>query len=444
METFFGIFEVIVNLFEYVLIFLLYNRQLRLPNNRRKLAIAVIFIGTALTTTLNFLGVDSIVSVLVLGAFDFLYAFLLFSGTKTMRVMCGIAPAVIFSVSEFITVLILSLFTDSVEEIMVKSTAIRFESQMLYISVIVVFFLAASSVKHKNEKYLPFFQRLFMIGLVAVCVFATSMLIKATLLLNEGNFSGAATICAVLSFVLFIICIGIIALFYSTSSVYQRNYDMQIAMQKAEYENKHTENLYDTYQRMRSWKHDTTSRLRIIKAFAHEGKNDEIVRFIGEAESEMSEFYSYVNTDHPAVDAVISNGMSIAKAHGITVRPVLLVPKDLPLGDMDMCSIFSNLLDNAIEAVDKIDSAHKKYIDLEVGTKSKMLFIQVINPSDGKYNFNRNGTLQTTKTDNTGMHGLGLARVKMLVEKAGGNIDISPENDKFCVRIMIPLKEVMS
>ena len=103
---------------------------------------------------------------------------------------------------------------------------------------------------------------------------------------------------------------------------------------------------------------------------------------------------------------------------------------------METAALFGNLLDNAINAQDAVQG--KKYIQLEVKTKGKMLSITVINSSSGNYRYAK-GELATLNKDRA-THGLGLKRIKSIAETHGGNLTVTPEDDRFTARVLVPLE----
>ena len=105
-----------------------------------------------------------------------------------------------------------------------------------------------------------------------------------------------------------------------------------------------------------------------------------------------------------------------------------------PLKQDEMCILLGNLLDNAIEAVREVERKKRK-IQVRMMTPNNMFLLENQNP----YEEVRKKTEQqylTTKTDHT-LHGLGLGSVKQIVEKNGGFLEISDENQEFQVNITL-------
>ena len=105
---------------------------------------------------------------------------------------------------------------------------------------------------------------------------------------------------------------------------------------------------------------------------------------------------------------------------------------------MDICSIFGNALDNAIESVLKIDDKEKRLIHVTVSKQKAFLMICIENYFEDKLKFS-NGQLETTKKDSN-FHGYGIKSIRYTVNKYDGAVDIDSKDNWFNLRILIPLQ----
>ena len=103
----------------------------------------------------------------------------------------------------------------------------------------------------------------------------------------------------------------------------------------------------------------------------------------------------------------------------------------------DICSIFGNALDNAIECVALIPEPAKRLIHLQVSERQGFLFIMLSNYCETQMEF-QNGMPVTTKTD-VKNHGYGVKSIKKAVEKYGGNVTWTQHNDEFEMKALIPM-----
>lgn len=104
--------------------------------------------------------------------------------------------------------------------------------------------------------------------------------------------------------------------------------------------------------------------------------------------------------------------------------------------DFTITSIFSNLLDNALESCKQYREHHPQndslFIHLSTDYKTKMFMIQMKNSKDPDIPFTR----QSTKDDST-LHGHGLSIIGSIAKDYGGTCQWSVEDDSFLSLIML-------
>ena len=107
----------------------------------------------------------------------------------------------------------------------------------------------------------------------------------------------------------------------------------------------------------------------------------------------------------------------------------------MTVGIKKRCTIISNLLNNAIEACEKIQE-DKRIIEFEIAGYNSQIFISVRNSYDMESIINQKQKFITTKEDKLN-HGIGLENVRRTVKKYDGDMRISQENERFIVTINI-------
>lgn len=105
----------------------------------------------------------------------------------------------------------------------------------------------------------------------------------------------------------------------------------------------------------------------------------------------------------------------------------------------DLFSLFGNALDNAMEAVCKLDDVEKRIIFVSVKEELGMAIIHVENNYTGEL-IMADGIPRTSKDDEF-YHGYGVKSIRMVVEKYDGNMALLPQNGIFNLNIAIPVPE---
>lgn len=145
-------------------------------------------------------------------------------------------------------------------------------------------------------------------------------------------------------------------------------------------------------------------------------------------------------TGNPIVDSLMSRKIPHIKSQGIDIQLNMMIPTHLPVDDMDLCVLLSNLLINAQEACERMqaqDEGRKRSIQLDMSQKKNFLYIYVENSYNGKLIY-QNGRYQSTK-ENTNISGIGLNNIGIIVDKYHGIMEITHDAETFRVRIMLPM-----
>ena len=112
------------------------------------------------------------------------------------------------------------------------------------------------------------------------------------------------------------------------------------------------------------------------------------------------------------------------------------------MSSMDIYSLFGNILDNAIEAVQRIpytEQENRRVIDFTLTRRNSFLMIQERNYFTGALDM-KDG-LPTTKKQDENYHGYGMKSIQMIVSKYCGNMSFRQDGDIFILDILIPLPE---
>ena len=155
--------------------------------------------------------------------------------------------------------------------------------------------------------------------------------------------------------------------------------------------------------------------------------------------SEASVQFSY-NTGSTILDAMLVEKQTQAAAISATIVFEGVVPGNL-IKPVDICAIFGNALDNAIEACKKCVAEYPKTITILSDFNHGFLFIQIKNPSSAVTIVNN--SVITTK-ENANAHGIGLRSIKTSVDKYSGAMRLSYGESEFCLDIELDLNPLLS
>ena len=106
----------------------------------------------------------------------------------------------------------------------------------------------------------------------------------------------------------------------------------------------------------------------------------------------------------------------------------------------EICSLFGNIIDNAIEAVSQNQDETKRTISLTVRSVGNLLSIHEENYYTGHLSISEN-KIETTKQDKSS-HGFGLKSIQMIVRNHHGDLSINAKNGIFNINILLPLEHI--
>lgn len=162
-------------------------------------------------------------------------------------------------------------------------------------------------------------------------------------------------------------------------------------------------------------------------------------QYLDEMEADIRSYEAQNKTGNSVLDTVLTGKSLYCQKHSIGLT-VVADGRNLAFMDvMDICSIFGNALDNAIECELKIADKSKRMIHLTLTTQKQFLLLQVENYCPDAPQF-RDGLPVTTKAD-TANHGFGLKSIRFAAQKYGGTTTVRAEDGWFVLKVLIPLPE---
>jgi len=206
-----------------------------------------------------------------------------------------------------------------------------------------------------------------------------------------------------------------------------------------EYQNKilskQVEEINNIYLTMRGWRHDYHNHMQKLKAHISLQQINEIKEYLNRLDKDLDNVNQLVETGNVNLDAILNSKISLALKKEIEVSYTTKPFKKLTVSDIDLCVLIGNLIDNAVEACDKIKYKKDKFIRLYIGIFQEQLYISVSNATIDKAR-KLDAEYISTKRGN---HGHGLKRISAIVKKYDGYINRENEPGIFNTEILLPL-----
>ena len=174
-------------------------------------------------------------------------------------------------------------------------------------------------------------------------------------------------------------------------------------------------------------------------AFSDEGIAQELLLHTSEKITQILEHSKRKKiSNHPLLDLILNQKREEAEKEGIIVNYLCEDMSGLQMSDIDICALFVNLLDNAIEANKKLPPGKEHSICFETKRKGRMAIVEASNPFNGVIYYEKEGILETTKEDKK-YHGYGLQSIRQTVEKYRGYLEINTDHSIFEIVIYLEI-----
>ncbi|MFV0529749.1 MAG: GHKL domain-containing protein [Lachnospiraceae bacterium] len=308
---------------------------------------------------------------------------------------------------------------------------------LVYAVLFVSYFLLEREHLSKSEYLHVDGKELFSSALIALSVFAIS---NATFVLSDTPLASA------LSSILYIRTLvdfaGLVLLFDQQDKreklrMRSENQTMNIMLSR-QYDQYRAS--LDNIELLRREFHDLKHYMVAIRSEKDPEKQQ---RYLTEMEQAILAQNAMTNTGNHVLDVMLTTKNSYCTRNHITFTCVADGKLLSFIHVKDICSIFGNALDNAIECVTQYASPEKRLISLTMMRRNQFLLIQFENYSEEPLTLTQDRLPRTTKS-NQQFHGYGLKSIQVAIEKYGGSMTLQAQEHWFTLQILIPIKEDVS
>lgn len=193
-------------------------------------------------------------------------------------------------------------------------------------------------------------------------------------------------------------------------------------------------NLLETDKNTRCFKHDIINHLMSLKSLEEKGEYGQLRIYLNDMLQDLDNvFEKQYNVGNDIADIIINHYLGPLNDK-CDIEVVGFIGDNLEISDKDLCTILSNLVKNAVEAVKDIDD---KVIKVKVEEGQEFFRITVENTFSGYVKKDRQGNIVTVKGDKIN-HGIGLGNIRNIVEKYHGKMNTIIEGNIFKVEIFLP------
>lgn len=388
----------------------------------------LLFVVTAIA--FNFTGIAILKSIYGIVSACILGLLLFKSQDKRRIVGAGVFFFLYLFIMDTLSVLLFTIFSGKTIEMVRSNIVLLFICGLGNQIMLLCFYkpIVALMKKHKFD-IITFQQNLF---LIVLALFEAILLIYIMSFIDKTS-SGVMLAMMITGF------LGLdtylIYLFETISQKYELEREIDLKKQQEEMQNSYYHSIETQYDHSRRLIHDMKNHMQTLEELYSLGSGVEAKHYAQTILESMDTLSGRFKCKNRVLTIIVNDKILKCDEQGIEISTHV---EDLDfdfIEPFDITTIFSNLLDNAIEACSKI-SMEKRKIDLRVYQFNEFITISVRNTYNGKLVWDKDNLVSTKG----GKHmGLGLKNVKSAVDKYEGTIQRKSDEKHFEVKILMSL-----
>lgn len=180
---------------------------------------------------------------------------------------------------------------------------------------------------------------------------------------------------------------------------------------------------------LRAQRHDFLNHLQVVYSLIEMEDYGEAAAYIQKVYGRITAVSRVMKTANPAINALLKVKVAACESAGVQVTlNIQSAWKDLPVPGWEMCKVLSNLLDNALDALEEVTPPERK-LTLTLTEDLQAFRFSVSNTGPMIPLKNRESIFQPGVTTKASGHGMGLYIVKTTLNDCGGDIQVTSDGE---------------
>lgn len=232
-----------------------------------------------------------------------------------------------------------------------------------------------------------------------------------------------------------ILLTSIYVLFYQGARILLERAELEKRSQLLEMQAHQYQTLQEYMAQTARLRHDFRHNLRLLHSLAEQGDIDSIQSFLAEYENSIDRHISVNYCQNAALNALFGYYHEVAVHAGISVNWKIALPDPLTVSELDLASLFGNLMENAVAGCQTLPESRRYFHLTSEIRHGNSLYIVSTNSFNGTI---RKGKDEYRSTKHAGK-GIGLASISTIAEKYHGSAHFSNSDNEFYTDIMIKI-----
>lgn len=207
----------------------------------------------------------------------------------------------------------------------------------------------------------------------------------------------------------------------------QEEYETRFRLQQKEYQE-----ITRKHEQLREYRHDMRHHLLALSNILYDSDSHHAKEYVDALVQRLEQTEHVVYCKNKMINAILSSYLTRAKELDCELDTQISIPEMPDIEQVDLCTVLSNALENAVNACEKEDKNHR-FIKIRIVYKN-VLTISIKNSCSKEIVFDKNN-LPSIKSRQG--HGIGMKSIANTVEKYGGTLKCECENGEFKLNILM-------
>jgi len=228
--------------------------------------------------------------------------------------------------------------------------------------------------------------------------------------------------------------VALYVLIYQMQKYQQNKYQLKLLQEKIAFEEARHNDAAAIWSNIRKVQHDIKQHITVISAFIEDNKIESCRRYLDDLMPSVGNIGNLISSDNKALDYLINSKLTPLKDTKIVISGSIGDLSDI--NEFDLVCLMGNILDNAIEALEKLKDPNDKRIELLFLKQNSNRIIICKNTVESPV-LSSNSELKTTKRSKDA-HGFGTKIIAKIVSDYHGMVDYFEEFNMFGVQVILP------
>ncbi len=180
------------------------------------------------------------------------------------------------------------------------------------------------------------------------------------------------------------------------------------------------------------YRHDHKHYVRVLRQMLEEGNISGTSEYLKELDGNLDRIVSMTYCDNRLINSILSIYNNRLTKLGCRMKIRAGIPNDLNITEVDLSTIISNILENAVEAQEKVEE-DRRFLDVKIDYDGGKLKGQIFNSCPSGLKFDDDGMPESTKEIKSG---IGTRNIRHVAEKYGGTVGFEENGGVFTTRFV--------